>query len=64
MRPSAFAHRCMQQIERYKRAWSARLDAGFYGAILPEEEGKVYGEATMRNGKLVLPEHDLDKAQR
>jgi hypothetical protein len=44
----------LRQVARYKAAWTARMDAGYYGRILPEEEGRSYAGATMRDGIMRL----------
>ncbi len=47
--------RLTAEIERYKAAWAARLDAGFAGEITAAEEGNQYGEGSIVDGKMMLP---------
>ncbi len=44
----------LADIEAYKQAWSARMDAGYFGAVLPEEEGARYADAAIVDGKMLL----------
>lgn len=53
-----FCAACMDkhlaEIELYKQAWGARLDAGHGGPVLPEEEGRDYGPGRIVNGQMRL----------
>lgn len=44
----------MTRIEKYRRAWTARLDAGHAGPIKSFEEGQRYGDCYIREGKMKL----------
>ncbi len=50
--------RLTAEIERYKAAWAARLDAGYLGPILEVEEGNQYAEGQIVDGKMTLPPVD------
>ena len=45
----------MAEVEAWKICWAARLDAGYGGPITAEEEGNVYGDATVHLGRLTRP---------
>ena len=47
----------LARVDRFKHAWSARMQAGFYGPILPEEEGRIYADGIIQGGKMTLLEN-------